>query len=78
MKTFCLTSCLLILSVLTTIDVANASTTSTSTPPRPTTGRPTQLSPQQIRQMPLLERPNRPGHFIGNTIRGMYGRNGRG
>ncbi len=26
----------------------------------------------QIRQMPLLERPNRPGHFIGNTIRGVY------
>ena len=22
-----------------------------------------------IRRMPLLQRPNRPGHFIGNTIR---------
>jgi len=27
---------------------------------------------QEIRQMPLLERPNRPGHFIGNNIRRMY------
>ena len=34
---------------------------------------------QEIRQMPLLERPNRPGHFIGNTIRSMYyGRGSRG
>jgi len=24
---------------------------------------------QGIRQMPLLERPNRPGHFYGNTVR---------
>ncbi len=30
------------------------------------------LSAQQIRNMPLLQRPNRPGHFIGNTIRGMH------
>jgi len=23
-----------------------------------------------IRRMPLMQRPNRPGHFIGNTLRG--------
>jgi hypothetical protein len=26
----------------------------------------------EIRNMPLLQRPNRPGHFIGNTIRRNY------
>ena len=26
-------------------------------------------SAEAIRRMPLLQRPNRPGHFIGNTIR---------
>ncbi len=27
---------------------------------------------QAIRQMPLLMRPNRPGHFYGNTVRRLY------
>ena len=27
------------------------------------------LSRQEIRSMPILERPNRPGHFYGNTVR---------
>ena|GEM_PF-6278813 len=31
-----------------------------------------QLTPEQIRQMPLLARPNRPGHIYGNTIRRLY------
>ncbi|MBN2218285.1 MAG: hypothetical protein JW719_12995 [Pirellulales bacterium] len=34
----------------------------------------TLLSPEQIRQMPLLERPNRPGHFYGNTVRWLNSR----
>lgn len=25
---------------------------------------------QSIRRMPLMQRPNRPGHFIGNALRG--------
>jgi hypothetical protein len=25
---------------------------------------------QTIRRMPLMHRPNRPGHFLGNTLRG--------
>jgi hypothetical protein len=25
---------------------------------------------QAIRRMPLMQRPNRPGHFIGNAMRG--------
>lgn len=25
-----------------------------------------------VRAMPLLERPNRPGHFYGNTVRRMH------
>jgi len=37
------------------------------------------LTREQIRQMPLLERPNRPGHFYGNTVRRIHGRRvGRG
>ena len=31
-----------------------------------------------IRRMPLLQRPNRPGHFIGNTIRNNRARRVRG
>ena len=27
---------------------------------------------QEIRQTPLLERPNRPGHFYGNTVRRLH------
>jgi hypothetical protein len=27
---------------------------------------------QQIRQQPILERPNRPGHVYGNTVRRIY------
>ena len=30
------------------------------------------LKRQVIRQMPLLERPNRIGHFYGNTVRRMH------
>jgi hypothetical protein len=29
---------------------------------------------QQIRQQPILERPDRPGHFYGNTVRRMHRR----
>lgn len=29
---------------------------------------------EAIRSMPLLERPNRPGHFYGNTVRRVYHR----
>jgi len=29
---------------------------------------------QQIRQLPILARPNRPGHFYGNTVRRIYHR----
>lgn len=27
---------------------------------------------RRIRQLPLLERPNRPGHIYGNTVRRMH------
>lgn len=34
---------------------------------------------ESIREMPILERPNRPGHFYGNTVRRLNGvYNGRG
>ena len=31
--------------------------------------RETTLSRKEIRSMPILERPSRPGHFYGNTVR---------
>jgi hypothetical protein len=76
MKTFYLTACLLVLSTFSMIQAAEGSPTPKSSRPVTTTTK--NMNPQTIRQMPLLERPNRPGHFIGNTIRGMYGRGTRG
>ncbi|REK15737.1 MAG: hypothetical protein DWQ37_07925 [Planctomycetota bacterium] len=34
----------------------------------------TGLSRQQIRSMPILERPSRPGHFYGNAVRRRHQR----
>lgn len=34
----------------------------------------TRLTRAQIRALPLMQRPNRPGHFIGNTIRNRAAR----
>lgn len=34
----------------------------------------TTLTRKDIRQIPILERPNRPGHFYGNTVRRMNDR----
>lgn len=31
--------------------------------------QPTNLTPSQIKSMPITERPNRPGHVYGNTVR---------
>jgi hypothetical protein len=28
----------------------------------------------QVKSMPLMQRPNRPGHFVGNTVRRFGGR----
>lgn len=32
------------------------------------------MSRRDIRQMPVVERPSRPGHFYGNTVRRQYHR----
>jgi hypothetical protein len=32
------------------------------------------LSRQEIKAMPILQRPSRPGHFYGNTVRRHNGR----
>jgi hypothetical protein len=34
----------------------------------------TNLTRREIRQMPIMERPSRPGHFYGNTVRRNAGR----
>lgn len=58
--------------------VANAVQANAITTPRVnpsvTTAQPIQhqqviTSRSQIRSMPITQRPNRPGHFIGNTVR---------
>jgi hypothetical protein len=36
------------------------------------------VSRQEIRQMPILERPSRPGHFYGNTVRRGHTRTHQG
>ena len=35
------------------------------------------MTPQDIRSLPITERPNRPGHIYGNTVR-FFHRLGRG
>ena len=32
------------------------------------------LTRTEIRRMPMVARPNRPGHFFGNTVRRLAGR----
>lgn len=32
------------------------------------------LTRAEIRRMPMVARPNRPGHFFGNTVRRLAGR----
>lgn len=53
----------------------------TAARPMPSTGRASYgnyvASSRDIKSMPLLSRPDRPGHFIGNTIRRAYRQNGR-
>jgi hypothetical protein len=39
--------------------------------PCPPCPGPGYLTNEQIEQMPLLERPDRPGHCVGNTIRAI-------
>ena len=42
-------------------------------PPASAFGRqPTNLTREQIRSLPITQRPNRPGHVYGNTVRFFY------
>ncbi len=50
---------------------STTSTGSTATPVRRAT-----VSRTSIRSMPLLQRPNRPGHIVGNTLRAFNRRRG--
>lgn len=61
-----------------TSPAADATATASATTGTPTTAKAdasaakTDPSRQTIREMPLLERPNRPGHFYGNTVRRVH------
>lgn len=48
---------------------SEAKTSAKSTP----TARRTGYTRSEIRSMPILERPSRPGHFYGNTVRRRHG-----
>jgi hypothetical protein len=50
---------IVVLSFTTVVDNASALNTAN-------------LSREQIRQMPLVERPNRPGHIYGNQVRRVH------
>ena len=36
----------------------------------------TTMTREEIRSLPITERPNRPGHFYGNTVRRLSSRRG--
>jgi hypothetical protein len=48
------------------------------TTPKPADSQDRATTRQTIHDMPLLERPNRPGHFYGNTVRRMNERRASG
>ena len=62
---------LIVLSGIQFSSAAEPTSGQPRTPANPTSTR-ADLTREQIRQMPLLERPNRPGHFYGNTVRRLY------
>ncbi len=69
-----LTACLFV--VLMQAASQSASAQQTQPTARPTSA--TAVSRTEIRQMPLLHRPDRPGHFYGNTVRRLHRRRSGG
>ena len=59
-----LIACTVLVGSVAAVELAGATT------PTNRTG----MSRQEIKSMDILERPNRPGHFYGNTVRRLNGR----
>jgi hypothetical protein len=64
---------LLLSTALTTAAGPTLAPADESAPLTPTPAS-TTLSRQEIRQMPITQRPSRPGHFYGNTVRRAHQR----
>lgn len=64
---------ILIIAIGSTVWVASRAGTMQETEAR-ARGRTASTNRQTIKQMPILERPNRVGHFYGNTVRRRYSR----
>ncbi len=58
-----------LLTVVLGLGALATSTWGAETTPTPSDTQDRAATREAIRSMPLLERPNRPGHFYGNTVR---------
>ncbi len=80
----CLLACIAVAALFVlpqTLSTANGQTlvSSALTTPALSNMRTQAAHREAIRQMPILMRPNRPGHFYGNTVRRLHAlRTGRG
>ena len=68
----CLITCFVATALIATAETASAAGPRTTVRTAPAPQAYTAAQREAIRQMPLLERPNRPGHFYGNTVRRLY------
>jgi len=67
-----LTACFLASSLLTVAQPASAASTGSNGRTMSSVMRSRAAYRQAIRRFPLLARPDRPGHFYGNTVRRIY------
>ncbi len=70
MRFRCVAAALLAILILPAVAAARPAASNRRAVPAPTA--PDSLNRETIRQMPLLERPDRPGHIYGNTVRRMH------
>lgn len=77
MMRYCLFAALLGIAFWAGSESAVAMQANNSVGTRPVASKVTPQERETIRQTPLLERPNRPGHFYGNTVRWLHDRRAR-
>lgn len=65
---------LVVLLIVTIAWSLSVGSTRTSQDPAQVVARASKPQRQAIKQMPILQRPSRPGHFYGNTVRRRYSR----
>lgn len=72
MRSRLVVAALLVILILPAVAAAKPAAGPSSQRAVPTPTAPNSLNREAIRQMPLLERPDRPGHIYGNTVRRMH------